>query len=509
LLVAAILGHSRCAEGFDLLKELAEKGQGPPALEDLHASSVYSIGLIRSPQSAPYLSKLFSETPDARKNFGEKFGTPLMAAVGMCGKEGVALLKEAALTEISPDLRPDTDEGLRPYRWSYLSLVDSPEAFADLKTIASQDPDIRLRGMAITAMGQSSDPEQRAYLAELYARDDAPEIRRAILESLNDGASSSPADWAAMRDRMAGPLASILKSTRLPSGNEYVDYATIYLASAAGTPEAKKYVDDWLRTAASGAYDAESFWIDIAIHALASQGASPERVDALLQAGGVTPSDRLYYLASFQNEVAAPVGGLAWAREFMAALDKSPGSAFDGHFLNCLGALGRIPEARDEIEGCIERLIQRAEGPDRLRFIHAVQSAGEVSLRPLEKVIRNSSDLSEMLGATQGYLLTLPESGVLDPALGDRMKSLFSSRALGAFSAGALGARYGSTTVFARTVGLYFSRFGTPQDLAWLESLPRTLNDPRNVREDQLKAFRDVLASECARAADAIKLRSK
>src|SRR6185503_19108295 len=133
--------------------------------------------------------------PDARKNVAERFGTPLMAAIGMCGDEGVRVLKEAALVELKSEDQPTWEEGLRWYRWSHLGLVNSPEAFTELKSIASQESDIRLRGMAIAAMGQSSDPEQRAYLAELYGQDSSPEIRRSILEALRDGAGSSSVEW--------------------------------------------------------------------------------------------------------------------------------------------------------------------------------------------------------------------------------------------------------------------------------------------------------------------------
>ncbi|HEU4338429.1 MAG TPA: HEAT repeat domain-containing protein [Planctomycetota bacterium] len=503
-LVAAILGHSKRGEAFGLLKGLVEKGKGPPESRELHAGAIYSIGMIRAPESAPFLFKLFRESPEARVNIGEKFGTPLMASIGMCGKEGVALLREAALAGLSPEMLPDTDEGLRPFRWGYVSLVNSPEAFGELKSIARQDADIRIRGMAIAAMGQSSDPEQRAYLAELYGSDDNPLIRRAILEALNDGASDGREEWSTMRDRMAAPLASILNATRLPSGNEYVDYATIHLACAAGTPDAAKYLEEWIRTASSGAYDAESYWIDIAIHALATQGASVDRIDALMEGQGVYAQNRLFHLATVQFYSAAPIGGMKLAREFIAHLDKS--DEINGLFLNCLQAVGRVPEAREEAEKCIDRFLERAKDPEKWRtYFSAAQYAGEAGLRPLEKVILRVQEPSELLGASHAYLSALPEGRALNADVSDRMRELFSPRALQSFNAGGLSQNPGS---FARTIGEYFGRFGTVEDLAWLESLPRVMNEPRNVREDHLETLRRDLAWECARAADAIRLRS-
>ncbi|HEY3123826.1 MAG TPA: hypothetical protein VGK70_07150, partial [Thermoanaerobaculia bacterium] len=145
-LVAAILGHSRRVDAFDLLKELSAKGQGPPESRELFGSAVYSIGMIKSAESAPFLLKLYSEIPGARNSLATKFGTPLMAAIGMCGKEGVAILKESALAELTPDNQPEPGEGLRAFRWSHLGLVSSHDAFADLKVIAEGDSDIRLRG---------------------------------------------------------------------------------------------------------------------------------------------------------------------------------------------------------------------------------------------------------------------------------------------------------------------------------------------------------------------------
>lgn len=506
-LVAAILGHSKREDAFDLLKELLEQGKGPPESRELFSSAVYSIGMIRSPQSAPFLLKLYSETPDARKSFSERFGTPLMAALGMCGSEGVRVLKEAALMELKSEDQPTWEEGLRWYRWSHLGLVNSPEAFGELKSIASQESDIRLRGMAIAAMGQSSDPEQRAYLAELYSRDTSPEIRRAILEALRDGAGSSSIEWEAMRTRLAGPLASILKDTRLPSGNEMTDYAAISLACAANTPESAAYMNEWIRVASNGAYGASEYdWIDIAVRALAAQGASMDRIDALLEGKGVSAQDRISYLSGLVNFSMAPAGGTKHVREIIDYLDKA--KERDATFFNALHALGRIPEAQEELETCIDRMVAREQGGWRINSIKAAESAGEAGLRPLERLIRTSQELPEILQASQVYLSALPQGVDLNTDVGDRMRALFSSRAIESFLNGVLAPHSESPGAFARTVGLYFSRFGTPQDIAWLDRLPQLMNGVRNVREDHLARFRQELAWECARAADAIRLRS-
>jgi hypothetical protein len=72
-----------------------------------------------------------------------------------------------------------------------------------------------------------------------------------------------------------------------------------------------------------------------------------------------------------------------------------------------------------------------------------------------------------------------------------------------------LGPNAQSPGTFARTVGLYFSKFGTTQDVAWLETLPRLMSNVRGLRDDYLASFRRELAWECARAADAIRLRSR
>jgi hypothetical protein len=502
-LVAAILGHSRRGDAFDLLKELAVKGKGPPESPELFASAVYSIGMLRSDKRVPYLLGLFRETPNAGASVSSKFGTALMAAVGMCGKEGVAMLREAALNNLDPKMQIEPDEGLRSFRWSYLGLVSSPEALGELKSIADRDPDIRLRGMAIAALGQSPDAGQRAYLSELYLRDDNPEIRRAILESLHDGAKVSQAEWEGMRDRMAGPLASILKATKVPSGNEHLDAAAIFLAAKSGHSE---YVNDWIRAASGGAYAAGDVdWIDMAVHALAVQGGSADRIDELLEGKGVSKRDRVSYLVSMQNQSESAIGGLAVARELIDYAESAPNR--DGAFLNCFHALGKMPEAREEVEACLDRLMAREGG--RIPAIQAAQSAGEAGLRPLEKVIRNSGELPVVLHASQAYLRSLPEGAVLDPAVDERMKTIFSSRAIESFHAGVQGAHNESPGAFARTVGLYFGRFGTARDLAWLESLPRLLNNLPNAGQDQVARFRQELAWECARAADAIRLRAR
>ena len=504
-LLAAILGHSRRADAFDLLKELAAKGQQPPPRPELFASAVYSIGMLNSDQRAPYLFKLFRETPGAGDNIATKFGTGLMAAIGMCGKEGVAILREAALSHLDPEFQIDRDEGLRAFRWSYLGLVSSPEAFEDLKAIAEKDSDLRLRGMAIAALGQSPNFNNRAYLAELYARAQSPDIKRAILESLHDAANTYRDEWAASRGQMTGSMNGILKATKVPSGDEYIDYAAVWLASVTGSPESVKFVQDWIRAASTGTYDYSDLeWNSVAVRVLAVQGASLESMNTFL-GDKLIRRDRVYNLCNWLLDSPAQTGGMKTAREFIDYVNTV--EAMDGTFLNCLIALGRIPEAKAETESCIDRLLAREQGEWRLHVINAAQGAGGVALRPLENVIRTSSALPEVLQATSAYLKSMLQGSELPGDLRERMKSLFSPQSLESFQNGALAPHYDSPAALAVAVGLYFGRFGTPQDLSLLERLPRLLNSVA-LREDRLETFRRDLAEECARAADAIRLRT-
>jgi hypothetical protein len=221
----------------------------------------------------------------------------------------------------------------------------------------------------------------------------------------------------------------------------------------------------------------------------------------------VTAKDRLYYLASLQLRSETPVGGPKLARELIDEIEKA--REVDGRVLNFLTALGRMPEAKEEISRCVDRLIERAPDPQRINFINAAESVGASGMRPLERVIKEAGDPRWVLHASQAYLHVLPEGTELDPELRDRMRSLFSSQSLRTFHGEALGANNTSPGAFAQTVGLYFGRFGTTQDLAWLESLPRLMNDAHNIRADYLARFREELAWECARAADAIRLRAR
>lgn len=508
-MIAALLGHSRRPDAFDLLEELAMRGQGPPALTDLYASAIYSIGMIRSPRSAPYLLKLYAETPGAQCSLAGKFGTPLMAAIGMLGREGVSILKESALRELTPEYQPTPEEGLRAFRWTHLGLINSPEANAELKSIAEREPDSRVRGMAIAAMGQSVDPEQRAYLADLYSRDQDPVIRRAVVEALLDGISASHDEWNGMRERMSGPLTSILKASRLPSGDELLDYSVIRLAAETSGPESMKVIDDWIRVATQGGYEGEYFWHGIAAGALARQGASPERFDSFLSAQkSLSPQDRTYLLAQYYLESSpSTVAPTPHVAEMIRALEGADLEGSTAH--NLLVALSRIPNARKEVSGCLEGLIARS--PDAETKIAYLDSGmwGTMNLAPaLERTIKATDDLSVLLHASRAYLHLLPPEVPLEPGIRDRIKALFTAESLRAVTGENLAKRWSTPGALVQAIGLYFNRFGTPQDLPWLDSLPRTFN-PMELRADRVEGFQSQLAWECTRAADAIRLRTR
>jgi RNA polymerase sigma factor (sigma-70 family) len=509
-MIAALLGHSRRHDAFDLLEKLATRGQGPPALSDLYASAIYSIGMIRSPRSAPYLLKLYSETPGAQSSLAGKFGTPLMAAIGMLGREGVVILKESALRELTPEYQPTAEEGLRAFRWTHLGLINSPEALTELKLIAEREPDVRVRGMAIAAMGQSVDPEQRAYLADLYSRDQDPVIRRAVVEALLDGISASHDEWNSMRERMAGPLASILKASRLPSGDEMLDYSVIRLAAETRSPESIKVIDDWIRVATQGGYEGEYFWHGIAVSALARQGASPERLDSFLSAQkSLTPHDRAYIMAQYYLESSpSTVAPTPHVAELIRALEGADPKESTAH--NLLIALSRIPNAREEASGCLEGLIARSpDAETKIAYIDAGMW-GTMNLAPaLEKSIKTTDDLSVLLHASRTYLHLLPAEVPLESGIRDRIKALFTAETLHAITGEKFAERWSTPGALVKAIGLYFNRFGTPKDLPWLDSLPRTFGNPVGLRADLVDGFQSQLAWECTRAADAIRLRAR
>lgn len=495
VLISMILGHSRRPETFDLLRELVTRGRGPPDTDDIYSSAVYSIGLIRSPQSAPFLLKLYSETPGAQTSVAGKFGSTLMAALGMCGREGLAALKESAIRDLPQDWQPERDEGLRAFKWSHLGLVDSPEAFAGLKAIAEGESDIRLRGMAIAALGQSSDPNQRASLAELFSRDDNPLIRRAIVESLGDAARSSPEEWADMQDRLAGPISSILKSTRLPSGDETVDYGLAYLAAVSRVPEATRLVDEWIRLASAGMYENEFDWRGVAALALARQGASPERFEAFLASQkNLSDDERVDLLGDFYlRSSAAADASPAHVETLLKRLEA--GRSPDSSAYNLLVALSRIPQAGVETSRGIEALFVRSRDVEsKLSAIQDSVAAGGIAMPALEKEIRSAADLSVFLQASAAWLRVLPLDAVPDTATRSQVKVLFSPESLRAFNGGTLAAHSGNLQALAHAVGLYFGRFGTPQDLGWLETLPQSLEKVQGLRADHLAHFRKQLA---------------
>ncbi|HZL71480.1 MAG TPA: HEAT repeat domain-containing protein [Planctomycetota bacterium] len=510
VLISMILGHSRRPEAFTLLQELVTRGRGSPETDDLFSSAVYSIGMIRSPQSAPFLLKLYSDSPGAQSSVVGKFGSALMAAIGMCGREGLVALKESAIRDLPQDWQPDPDEGLRAFKWSHLGLVDSPEAFSGLKAIAEGESDIRLRGMAIAAMGQSSDPAQRASLADLFLRDDNPMIRRAIVESLGDAARSSPEEWTAMRDRMAGPLTSILKSARVPSGDEMLDYGLAYLAGESRVPEATRFVDEWIRLASAGMYEGQFDWRGVAAQVLARQGASPDRFEEFLASQkNLSAVERVDLLEEFYLK--SPAAGDAPAAHVEAMIRRiEAGPSPERLPYNLFAALGRIPGAMEETSRCAEAMIARApDAASRIGAINDAVAAGGFAAPALEKAIHSADDLSVLLHATAAYLEVIPDDTAPEAAARNRMKSLFSPESLRAFNGGKLGSHEGNIRALTKAVGLYFGRFGTHEDLAWLESLPQSMAGPQGIRADYLAYFRRQLASECARAADAIRLRSK
>ena len=92
------------------------------------------LGTMRAEERlAAFLLNLFSKTPGARSSVAGKFGTPLMAALGMCGKEGIAALRESALAELAPDFQPEPDEGLRAFNVDriYAGEVRTGDELAD------------------------------------------------------------------------------------------------------------------------------------------------------------------------------------------------------------------------------------------------------------------------------------------------------------------------------------------------------------------------------------------
>ena len=496
-LVAALLGHSRRPESFELLKQLYEEGRNSSS-RDLQSSAIYSMGLLRAPQSAPFLFKLFTDSAESNRNISEKFGTPLMAAIGLCGKEAVPLLRDSALKGLSPEMQPDEDEGLRMFRWGHLSLVDSPEAFPELKSIAAQDSDIRLRGMAISALGQSTDPEQRAYLADLYARDEDQLIRRTILEALNDGADYGSLGWADMRDRMAGPLAFILKSTRLPTGDESTDYAAIRLASSLGTPEAIRFIEDWIQTASKGIYPENPYWKHWGIEALARSGISSHRMESILQTLAVSDEDRLYFMCELQTLSPNPPSGAELTTAWMEALERTEKHKADPYSMYPYWqALGKSSVDPGEFEKCIDRMFSSENRLWRRNSIGYAGLAGTVALGPLSRHLRTSEDPIEKLLTAGAYLRIQKDGEFPDVDVQSELKALFSHSSLEANG--------DSGSHFADTVGIYFTRFGTAKDLEWLESLSSKLA----IQLRQPQNYFESLTSECARAADAIRLRSK
>lgn len=505
-LLSAILGHAKPPGAFAILKDMVEYEKDRPDPPDVLACAYYSIGMIGAPESGPFLLKAFNEANDASPSL---HGHALMSAMGLSGNTAVPVLRELARKNLEPEDQPEPAEGLRVFQNQFLGFVSSPGAFNELVAIAQQESDQRIRAMAIAAIGQSTDVEQRKFLGDLYLTNTDPLVRRAIVDALRGPANSYPEEWARFRPHLDESISSILKATPLPSGYPGLDYALITLASHAKSEESAKYIDSWIsKCNTRNLYGDSRLWAQIAASAMGAQDANSERIrDFLLAVNPTHPKEQMYLVlgAYRQREFGSEhEGNLERIRTFLRTTEKP-----DAMTQNTLSAMRNVESIHSEVNGAIDRMMERAATPlGRIDVIEAAEGAGQNALTSIERIMTSSADTMSVLHASKVFLRITDKDFLPSNSVMRTLQSFYARDNLENLDIELLASNMKSPAAFAEGIGLYYSRFGRVQDVAWLRSLPGIMFRSSRIADRSEDRFRERLTRECTRAIDCIKWRA-
>jgi HEAT repeat protein len=185
-----VLAHSNKPAARDVVVRVAKGGGNP----DLQLKAVEFVGMMRTPESGRMLSEIYgtSQDPALRR--------AILRGYGMA--QDRERLVAAARQETSPELRLEavrqlgmmkagaelaelyTKETSPEVRKQILRGLAVSEQTDRLAALAQTEPDPELRRTAIRSLGLKRDPATAQLLMSLYAKEQAKEVRSAIIDAL-------------------------------------------------------------------------------------------------------------------------------------------------------------------------------------------------------------------------------------------------------------------------------------------------------------------------------------